>query len=52
MALEHMNHEEQLEFLLKALQRGFNIPEPKIVGNTIEFEMDGATYIVKIRKAS
>lgn len=46
-----MNRSEQLEFLLKALQRGLNIPEPRIVGDAIEFELDDARYIVKIHKA-
>ena len=46
-----MDHAAQLEFLLKALRRGFNIPEPEIVGGAIEFQLDGSRYIVEIHKA-
>jgi hypothetical protein len=45
-----MNHAEQLEFLLMIILRGSNIIEPRIIGRTIQFELDGENYIIKIHR--
>lgn len=45
-----MNHQELLYLLFKGLDRGLSVVEPRIIGDTLEIDVDGATYIIRVSR--